>query len=513
MTEAQPTQEPIRRTRVAEYVRMSTDQQQYSIANQSASIALYAAANAMQIVRTYVDAGKSGVTIRHRIGLSELLSDVVSGKADYEAVLVYDVSRWGRFQDADESAHYEFVCRRAGIRVLYCAEPFGAEHTPLVSVLKALKRAMAGEYSRELSTKVAAGKARIGSYGFRIGGTAGYGLRRLVLVNGQAPGVLLGKGQKKSVMTDRVTLVPGPPEEHRVVQRIYRDYIHLRKSVQQIANDLNAEGVTWDGAAWTRAAVRCVLFNEKYIGNHIVGRFVQRLDKSFVNPPEKWIRCEGAFEALVPKYLFEAAQAVRAFNRKRPMAQVELLRRLHVVLRREGKLSAAIIGAAPELPSAVTVASKFGSLTQAYECVGFVPESRISHHAVGRQLKVVKQSTLAEIASVLTSLGHSFSIDRLGMLTLRNFTVETVVCRLQQPRRHKRQWRVVYQRNLTCTHVLAVRMAAGNIEVHDWLMIPRGTLAELPLFLGPRDAKALDPFRYHSTESAVLALLDLRSSP
>jgi DNA invertase Pin-like site-specific DNA recombinase len=37
-------------------------------------------------------------------------------------VLVYDVSRWGRFQDIDESAHYEFVCKQAGIKVAYCAE-------------------------------------------------------------------------------------------------------------------------------------------------------------------------------------------------------------------------------------------------------------------------------------------------------------------------------------------------------------------------------------------------------
>jgi hypothetical protein len=44
--------------------------------------------------------------------------------ADFSIVLVYDVSRWGRFQDADESAYYEYRCRRAQIAVHYCAEPF-----------------------------------------------------------------------------------------------------------------------------------------------------------------------------------------------------------------------------------------------------------------------------------------------------------------------------------------------------------------------------------------------------
>jgi hypothetical protein len=32
-------------------------------------------------------------------------------------ILVLDVSRWGRFQDIDESAYYEFLCRRAGMQV------------------------------------------------------------------------------------------------------------------------------------------------------------------------------------------------------------------------------------------------------------------------------------------------------------------------------------------------------------------------------------------------------------
>jgi hypothetical protein len=46
--------------RAAEYVRMSTEHQQYSIANQSAAIALYAAAHHLGIVQAFVDAGKTG---------------------------------------------------------------------------------------------------------------------------------------------------------------------------------------------------------------------------------------------------------------------------------------------------------------------------------------------------------------------------------------------------------------------------------------------------------------------
>src|SRR5438105_12821543 len=95
---------------VAQYLRMSTEHQQYSLENQAAAIEKYAGDHSFHVVRTYSDAAKSGLVLRRRAGLRQLLQDVASGNASYRAILVYDVSRWGRFQDADESAHYEFLC-------------------------------------------------------------------------------------------------------------------------------------------------------------------------------------------------------------------------------------------------------------------------------------------------------------------------------------------------------------------------------------------------------------------
>src|SRR5215469_3863992 len=132
------TQPPSILRRAAQYVRMSTEHQQYSIANQSAAIALYGAAHKIGIVRSFVDAGKIGTTIKRRVGLQELLRIVESGNADFTDVLVYDVSRWGRFPDCDESAHYEFLCKRAGIAVHYCAEQFENDNSPTSNLLPKL---------------------------------------------------------------------------------------------------------------------------------------------------------------------------------------------------------------------------------------------------------------------------------------------------------------------------------------------------------------------------------------
>jgi DNA invertase Pin-like site-specific DNA recombinase len=90
-------------TRVAQYVRMSRDSQRYSTANQADVISAYARECNITIVRTYADEGLSGLAIHWRDGLKALIADVESGQAEFNCVLVYDVTRWGRFQNLDES--------------------------------------------------------------------------------------------------------------------------------------------------------------------------------------------------------------------------------------------------------------------------------------------------------------------------------------------------------------------------------------------------------------------------
>lgn len=174
---SQDITEPKQPILAARYVRMSTDHQQYSTLNQSDKIQEYADKHNIKIIKTYADDGKSGLSLNGRSGLQQLIEDVESHQAEFKIILVYDVSRWGRFQDADESAYYEYICKRTGINIIYCAEQFTNDGTNFSNVMKSFKRTMAGEYSRELSNKVFIGQCRLIEMGFRQGGTAGYGLR------------------------------------------------------------------------------------------------------------------------------------------------------------------------------------------------------------------------------------------------------------------------------------------------------------------------------------------------
>src|SRR5437773_8117649 len=209
----------------AVYVRMSTEHQQYSTSNQMDAIRDYAKRCGMQIVKEYSDEGKSGLSIQGRDSLSQMIQDVQNEEARFSAILVYDISRWGRFQDADESAYYEYLCRRAGVSVHYCAEQFENDGSPVSTIVKGVKRAMAGEYSRELSSKVFQGACRLIQMGFKQGGTAGFGLRRMLVDQVGQRKTMLKKGEQKSLQTDRVILVPGPEDEGKVVRWIYQAFL------------------------------------------------------------------------------------------------------------------------------------------------------------------------------------------------------------------------------------------------------------------------------------------------
>lgn len=153
--------------RAAQYVRMSTDQQDLSIAIQQRAISEYADSHGITIVATYRDEGRSGLSIKLRAGMQQLLKDVLSDDCGFSMVLVYDVSRWGRFQDTDAAAYYEYHCRLHGVQVHYVGEIFSSDPSPTTALLKSMRRVMAAEYSRELASKSRAGQSRVVEMGPR----------------------------------------------------------------------------------------------------------------------------------------------------------------------------------------------------------------------------------------------------------------------------------------------------------------------------------------------------------
>lgn len=388
--------------RAAQYVRMSTDYQRYSIENQAVVIGAYAQAHNLTIVRTYRDEGESGLKLRNRAGLLQLLDDVQSGCADFDHVLVYDVSRWGRFQDTDESAHYEFICKQEGVKVKYCAEQFENDGSMLSSIVKNLKRVMAAEYSRELSTKVHAGQSRIVRLGFRPGGPLGYGLRRELVDEKQNSKGLLKKGELKCLHTDRVRIRQGTAVEVDVVRWIFQQCLN-KKSDEKIARELNRKAIpTGIGRPWNRGLVCRMLRNENYVGNIVYNRQSTKLGtRKISNSSDKWVRGERCIETIVDPNVFERVQSILQ-DRRVEIAEGEMLSRLRRTLLKRGRLSMAIINDTSGLPHADTLIRHFGSLRNAYSLIGYISTERDYSHLVAKRAWTdVRTNLVREVAARL----------------------------------------------------------------------------------------------------------------
>jgi DNA invertase Pin-like site-specific DNA recombinase len=364
-------------TFAAEYRRASHEDQQFSTENQSAVNRAYAAAHGMAVVRTYSDEGKSGLVLDRRDALKQLLEDVKGGDTGFKVILVYDVSRWGRYQDPDEAAYYEYICKRAGIQVIYCAEHFANDGSPFSALLKAIKRASAAEYSRDLSARVFAGQCRLVRMGYNIGSPAPFGMRRLLIDrHGSAKG-LLKRGELKNLATDRVVIVPGLPRQVKTIRWIFQTFTQGKMRETDIARALNRQGIlNAAGRPWRGPNVQSVLLNERYIGNSVWNRTSGKLKtKRINNDPGNWVRADGASQAIVTEEVFRAAQTlIRDGAQKRSDdARLAPLRRL---LRTHGRLSVKLINGAMGVPSAGTYHRWFGSLTRAYELVGYRGDRR-----------------------------------------------------------------------------------------------------------------------------------------
>ena len=453
------------------YMRASTEHQNYSTDHQESALREYAAQHDFKVVAVYRDEGRSGLTLDGRNGLLQLLKDVQSGQVGYMTVLVYDVSRWGRFQDVDESAYYEYACRKAGIVVAYCAEPFTNDGSPLATLLKSLKRAMAAEYSRELSTKVFMAQCRLTAAGYKQGGSAGYGLRRQCLpADGRAPRTL-EMGERKSLPTDRVGFIHGPSEEVAVVRRIFNMCTNQHMPDTRIAEILNAEGLTnQHGRSWSGYNVKAILTNEKYVGTLIFNRSTQRLRSSRrPNDADKWIRVEDAFPGIVTKELFNQTKQAR-LRRGKHWANDEMLDGLRQILVEHGKVSADLIDNS-DLPSAKSYALRFRGLVAAFEAAG-VSGPSVSRATITRiRLRCITKDMTNELERC--ALRANAEVEKIAMRTYRvnGVTVRLLCTRCRYERSHP-CWKVTVRHCPAVDFVLWVRMDQANEEVAAIYLLP-----------------------------------------
>lgn len=485
---------------------MSTDHQRYSTENQSAAIRAYAINHGMEIVSSYRDEGKSGLDIKGRGALRRLINDVQAGRAQFQVILVYDISRWGRFQNTDESAHYEYLCTSAGIKVIYCAEPFDNDGSPLATLYKGITRFMASGYSCELSRKVFAGQCRLVEKGFHQGGPAGYGLRRALIDESRAFKGELSLGQRKSIQTDRVILIPGPQAEIEIIQRIYHQFIHDGMNEREIANALNADGLITDfERPWSRGSVHQVLTNEKYIGNNVYNKTSSKLRQRTVrNAPEQWVRCDGAFQGIITLKVFTQVREI-ILQRSYRFDDAQLLAMLRTLLERAGTLSGLLIDEQEDMPSSTTYIGRFGGLVRAYALIGYTPDRDYRYLEINRSLRQLHPQVLSSVMERFKRVGAELARNDQNDLLIINgeWTASVVIARCQATPAGTLRWKLRFDNSLAPDITIAVRMDSANLRPHDYYLIPRIDMGTWPYRLTEENNPLIDSYRF-----ATLDVLD-----
>ena len=473
----------------AQYIRVSTDRQEYSIDCQITEISKYAHRNGFEIVQTYCDHAKSGLLFKRRAALAQLLQDAVAGKHSYRAILVYDVSRWGRFQDPDEAAHYEFICKAAGIPVHYCAEHFSNDGYLPNLILKTLKRVMAGEYSRELSDKVFAALIRNAKKGFRVGGRPGYGLRRVLVSKDGIRRQELAAGEWKSVTNERVVLSLGPEQELQWIREIFRMYISRRFSMQDIADELNRQGVPPPQGVkmWSHQNVGRVLTHPKYEGTAVYKRKSSKLrGPKRATPESEWVVLANAFPAIVDAQTFETAQQIRRSRLWNPSDE-QVLAPLKRLLSIHGKLSSSLVRDEPSALSASAYQRRFGTLTKAFSLVGYESPRR-----AGACTRMTIQRLRTELMSQLVQTFpnevfiHSRGPIQRNCLRLQNGRKIAVrVCRSKPVGILGHVW-VLHKpgRDKGLISLMAGASADNNILEAFYILPPFSSTREVQLFAG-----------------------------
>ncbi len=356
------------------------------------------------------------MTAHGRDGLKRLMSDVVSDP-DFCAVLVTDVSRWGRYQDPDEAAHYEFVCRTAGVIVCYCAEAFENDQSPANALLKNLKRMMAAEYSRQLSDRVRAGLRRTVLAGGRSGGRAPYGFSREAVAAFGSEARLLKPGERPSVTGQPVRLVWGSPAEIATLRLIFKHFVDEVRGVPDIVRLLNENNIPYNRAGgWTVSRVKAVLTNEAAVGINAVNRSHWRFgtrDRSL--SPSEWVRIQVMSPVISKAKFARAASRLARANGSR-FTDEELLESLRRLLKSKGALSRSIISESLNVASPFTYQKRFKSLGAAFRLIGYERPTRTREHieeaALGRdQVDLSLKRLLAQEGYLSAAL-----IDRCGYL-------------------------------------------------------------------------------------------------
>jgi len=313
-------------TKAVAYCRVSTDKQEQSIPNQKAVVQRYAKENGYEIIKYFIDDAISGTDTKARKAFLDMISEGTGRNCPFSVILCLDCSRWSR-GEPDEAAFWEWSLKKRGIKVLFVAEPMANDGSIGDKLIKAIKRAMAEEFSKEQAKKTIRGSITYTKLGYSVGGCPPYGYDRLLVDKNGKPIKVLKPGQRKSEKTEHVRYVLGDPEKVKTVKKIFDMVANKGLGLREICKKLNRAKIPAPkGGMFEVSSVRNIVKNPVYTGMQVWNRanrcytYAWSHNTIDVKIGEKkikitrwkkqkdWIVCLNAHQPIINKKMFDRMQ-------------------------------------------------------------------------------------------------------------------------------------------------------------------------------------------------------------
>jgi hypothetical protein len=428
-------------------------------------------------------------------------------------VLVYDVSRWGRFQDTDASAYYEYHCRLHGVAVIYVAEAFQAEMTPMAAVIKSLKRAMAAEYSRELGIKTRAGQVRVIELGYATGTLPCIGFRRQSVSAAGIPKRMLATRERKEMPTDRVRWVLGPQREVDLVRKVFSLYADTPISIQGLARTLNADGeVDREGSPFTASKLNRLLHCEKVTGTFVWGVKMNLPNGASTGAPaDRHVRKERSLQQLLEIALWRRVQGKLKERTSVIRSPQRLLEDLQQAIFKNPGLTGRDLGSYG-CATSLAYDREFGGFSNAMALIGAydradVVQAKKDINARGRR---IASAFRTDLVALLRAHGHDACHHRLTKRVSVNGTSIGVLLAWQ---RHTGGQQVslisTYSKRMDCDVVILLRMHENETARELFVLSQQQLFTRMT---GER-FDAMHELRAGSAQDLVTRLVEHRAAP
>jgi hypothetical protein len=297
--------------------------------------------------------------------------------------------------------------------------------------------------------------------------------------------------------------MPGPDFEVATVNQIYRWLVEDDRPIAEVVKRLNDQPIYTDlDRPWTYSTVRQVLTNEKYIGNNVYNRVSFKLKKKrVINPPDIWVRGDGAFDGLVEPEAFFMARGIIQ-ERHRHFSDDDMLGRLRTLLAVHPELTGALIDETDGMPSSSAYRTRFGSLVNAYRLAGYTPERNFEYLEVNRQLRQVHPQLLGDLIQDLQTMGATVERnDASDVLTINGlYSASLSLARYRSTAAGSPRWRFRMPEERVADIHIVVRMDPSNEQPADYYLLPSIDMALPDFRLSEFNGASIDTFRFESLE-------------